>query len=74
MFPLCRTCVETLQQTPCHHNDDERALYGTYVSLELQKAIEIGYTVQRIDSVWHFAHREQYDPTTKTGGLFTDYY
>ncbi|GBN50014.1 hypothetical protein AVEN_95572-1 [Araneus ventricosus] len=24
MFPLCRSCVETNQQTPCSHNDEER--------------------------------------------------
>ncbi|GBN58860.1 hypothetical protein AVEN_64698-1 [Araneus ventricosus] len=26
MFPLCRSCVESNQQTPCIHNDEERGL------------------------------------------------
>ena len=73
MFPLCRTCVETEQKIPCHHSDEERSLSGTYVSLELQKAVELGYVVQRIDCVWHFEQREQYDPVTKSGGLFSEY-
>jgi hypothetical protein len=35
--------------------------------------LEKGYVVQRIYEVWHFDETEQYDPKTKTGGLFTDY-
>ena len=65
--------VNGMPSSKNYHNDDERSLYGTYVSLELQKAVEMGYVVQRIDSVWHFSRREQYDPTTKTGGLFAEY-
>ena len=39
----------------------------------MKKALEKGYVVQRIYEVWHFDETEQYDPKTKTGGLFTDY-
>jgi hypothetical protein len=35
--------------------------------------LEKGYVVQRIYEVWHFDETEQYDPKTKTGGLFADY-
>ncbi|GBN07125.1 hypothetical protein AVEN_57775-1, partial [Araneus ventricosus] len=38
MFPLCRSCVETNQQTPCSHDDEERALTGTWVSEEVKLA------------------------------------
>jgi hypothetical protein len=38
-----------------------------------KKALEKGYVVQRIYEVWYFDETEQYDPKTKTGGLFTDY-
>jgi hypothetical protein len=48
-------------------------LTGTWVTDELKKALEKGYVVQRIYEVWHFNEKEQYDPKTKTGGLFTDY-
>jgi hypothetical protein len=48
-------------------------LTGTWVTDELKKALEKGYVVQRIYEVWHFDETEQYDPKTKTGGLFTDY-
>ena len=70
---MCRTCAKTQQTVPCHHNDDDRALFGSYISLALEKAIELGYEVKRIDCVWHFEKREQYDPLVKTGGLFTKY-
>jgi hypothetical protein len=43
-------------------------LTGTWVTDELKKALEKGYVVQRI-----YDETEQYDPKTKTGGLFTDY-
>ena len=65
MFPLCRTCADTLQQEPCCHNDSKRALYGTWVTLELQKALEKGYQLLKIDKVWHFPEH--------TDGLFKDY-
>ena len=43
------------------------------MSIELEKAIELGYRVIDIEVVWHFEHSEQYDRETKTGGLFTEY-
>ena len=65
MFPLCRTCADNLQQEPCHHSDAERTLHGTWVTLELEKALEKGYKLVRIDEVWHFPEH--------TDGLFKDY-
>ncbi|XP_028394389.1 uncharacterized protein LOC114518565 [Dendronephthya gigantea] len=65
MFPLCRTCADSVQQEPCKHVDRERAIHSTWVSLELEKALEKGYRVLKIDEVWHFPeHRD---------GLFKDY-
>ena len=66
MFPLCRTCAETENQSDkCNHLDSERSLSGTWVSPELQKAVEKGYVVSKIDEVWHFAE--------KSDTLFKDY-
>jgi hypothetical protein len=45
-------------------------LTGTWVTDQLKKASEKGYVVQRIYEVWHFDETEQYDPKTKTGGLY----
>ena len=65
MFPLCKTCADTLNQNPCTHTDEERAILGTWCHVELMKAIEKGYEVLKIHEVWHWDH------TTDT--LFKDY-
>jgi hypothetical protein len=38
----------------CEHTDKERMLEGTWVSLEVYKAIEMDYKLVRIDEVWHW--------------------
>jgi len=73
MFSLCRICTEINQQTICHHNNEERAFTGTWVTDELKRAVDKGYVVDTIYEVWHFNSVEQYDPRSKTGGIFTEY-
>ena len=73
LFALCRTCAEKKLQNPCYHSESERAFEGTWVTDELKKAVEKGYTILRIHEVWHFEDTAQYDPVDKSGGLFTDY-
>ena len=50
MFPLCRTCAETLQQSPCTHTDDERALVHTWVSEEVKLAKRKGYRITQVSA------------------------
>ena len=54
MFPLCKTCADTLNQNPCTHTGEERAILGTWCHVELMKAIEKGYEVLEIHEVWHW--------------------
>ena len=64
-FPLCRSCVEGQQQSICHHESvKERALTGTWVSLELKKALALGYTMIEIHCVWHYPVVTQYYKVT----------
>ena len=65
MFPLCRTCAETLQQSPCEHKEEERILSGTWCSIEIDKALDLGYRMVRMIEVWHFPQ--------KSSKLFTGY-
>ena len=65
MFPLCKTCADTLNQNPCTHSDQERAILGTWCHVELMKVIEKGYEVLEIHEVWHW-HQT-------TDKLFKDY-
>ena len=72
-FPLCRTCVDSLNQEPCKCSDKDRAFIGTYCTPELEKALEKGYQIAKIYEVYHWDETSQYDPESKTGGLFTQY-
>ena len=73
VFALCNTCANNFLKTSCTHTPEERALTGTWVSPELDKARELGYKIIEVYEVWHFPEFSQYDPTTCTGGLFTKY-
>lgn len=72
MFSLCRTCGENYQ-SGCTHSEFERAFLGTWVTDELKTALANGYKLLNIYEVWHFDNISQYDPVSKTGGLFTGY-
>ena len=72
IFGLCRSCAVT-KQSSCSHSPEERAIHGTWTTDEVKKAVSLGYEITHIYEIWHFNEVEQYDPTTKTGGLFTDY-
>uniref|UniRef100_A0A1Y1L1R3 DNA-directed DNA polymerase n=1 Tax=Photinus pyralis TaxID=7054 RepID=A0A1Y1L1R3_PHOPY len=72
MFVLCRSCGEGFDQGPCKHNDDERAVTGTWVLAEVKKAIQKGYKLLVTYEIWKY-DTEQYNKSTKTGGLFNEY-
>lgn len=67
-FTLCRTCAMLQSTELCMHSDEERALEGTWVSLELDKAVELGYKVLKYYEVWHWDKTD-----AEIGGLFTMY-
>ena len=57
MFPLCKTCAENLQQSPCEHSDVDRVLSGIWCSTvnKVNKALDLGYRMVRMVEVWHFS-------------------
>src|SRR5436190_3147674 len=73
LFVLCRTCAEEANQDTCKHTDQQRELTGTWVSLEVIAALDRGYIITKMFEVWHYPNHTQYDPVTRTGGLFTEY-
>src|SRR5437867_2656998 len=74
MFPLCRLCAEKLNKEPCEHSDEERALEVTWVTLEVEKALQLGYKILKVHEAWHYEKFEQYHPMDNpNGGLFTLY-
>ena len=72
LFHLYKSCAEEQKQIPCNHSDEKRGFVGTWVTDELKKALEKGYELMQIYEIWHFDDVSRYDPTTKTGGLFTN--
>ena len=74
IFTLCYTCAsEQINNFNCTHSTKERALNGTWVSLEIDKAIEMGYKLIKYEQIWEFDDQIQYDKVNQKGGLFTDY-
>ena len=60
-FPLCRSCVENEMTKPlleksnhCPHTAENRTLRGTWCTPEIQKAVAVGYTLNKIHEVYHF--------------------
>ncbi|CAB4036310.1 DNA polymerase [Paramuricea clavata] len=58
-FPLCATCAEKQQCTQCKHTDEQRALYGTWTSVEVHKALEHGYKILTIYEIYHFPNSKK---------------
>ena len=75
MFPLCRTCAEKCNpSSQCNHdNIEDSALVGTWVTIELQAALERGYQLLEVYEVWHFLETTKYDKTTGLGSIFAKY-
>ena len=65
MFPLCKSCADACDKTPCTHSDNEIAIQGTWCSVELEKALEKGYRILQVHEVWHIPQ--------SSDGLFKEY-
>ncbi|KAG5861794.1 hypothetical protein JTB14_003485 [Gonioctena quinquepunctata] len=70
MFILCRTCGEQLYTGICIHDNEQRALIGTWVLDEVRMALRKGYIMKEIFEIWEYTI-EQYSMERKSGGLFT---
>ncbi|KAK7588176.1 hypothetical protein V9T40_005421 [Parthenolecanium corni] len=53
LFPLCVKCAETKSEI-CRHSDAERPFMGTWTTVEVNRAIEMGYRVVQTYEVWDF--------------------
>ena len=74
MFPLCRTCADTLNsKVVCNCGNDKRDLVGTWTTIDLADALEVGYEVIEVHEVYHFKGRSKYERDVVGSGLFTEY-
>ncbi|XP_077270142.1 uncharacterized protein LOC143901589 [Temnothorax americanus] len=73
LFALCRSCCKTFSQAACtHDNLADREFEGTWVSVNLRKAVEKRYRVTNVSKIWQYKIA-RYDPVTRQGGLFAEY-
>jgi G:T-mismatch repair DNA endonuclease (very short patch repair protein) len=56
MFTLCVACA-TGMNIKCRCDDKSRSFIGTWTTVEVQKAISLGYKIQEIFEIWHFERR-----------------
>ena len=52
-FPLYKQCVMD-NSSECRHSEEERSFWGTFTTIEVEKALEKGYKILEIHEVWHF--------------------
>jgi hypothetical protein len=48
IFPLCTKCLLDKNFSTCNHSDEERISCGTWTSMEVQKAVTLGYEIKVI--------------------------
>ena len=72
MFPLCYTCAHN-RIKECNHSEKQRCFEGTWVTLKVQKAVELGYKILDTYKVWHYKKQKQYDKEGGHDGVFSEY-
>ena len=74
MFPLCKVCADQENQGQCNHTEEERSFWRTWVTDEIQKALELDYKAMEIAKVWHYDEMVQYDGTNpETGPVYSEH-
>jgi hypothetical protein len=56
LFPLCGKCAANRSEK-CNHNEDQRALIGSWCTEEVKVAIKHNYKIIEIYEVWHFENK-----------------
>ncbi|GAB0093682.1 DNA-directed DNA polymerase [Sergentomyia squamirostris] len=72
LFPLCRSCAEMTNMDSCTHSENERLLTGTWSLDEIRLAVEHGYKIYQVLTVWQYK-TSQYNRECDDRGLFADY-
>ncbi|EFP06525.1 hypothetical protein CRE_08364 [Caenorhabditis remanei] len=87
LFGLCKKCCRDSNQHDCEHSDNDRLFSGTFTTVELQKALSLGYQITEVfhvkTGIWGihvilFLQGVKYENWVQNdesgrGGLFTSY-
>lgn len=71
-FVLCFKCGDSENTDECQCSDSERALVGTWTTVEVSKAMSVGYKIQEIFEIYHY--RETTTDHDSPGGVFFEYF
>ncbi|EGT35888.1 hypothetical protein CAEBREN_04170 [Caenorhabditis brenneri] len=72
VFALCWQCAKTSNQYNCTHSDEQRCFTGTFTTVEVTKALELGYTITKVFGAISYQRWAKNDDNGN-GGLFTSY-
>ncbi|EFP11464.1 hypothetical protein CRE_20105 [Caenorhabditis remanei] len=72
LFGLCKQCCKENCQTDCVHNNEERSFNGTFTTVEIQKALSVGYTITEVYHGIKYEHWVENNADGE-GGLFTSF-
>ena len=56
---MCYTCAATTSLCVCNHNENDRCILGTWTSVEINKAVEMGYRILKKYEIYHFSRQER---------------
>jgi hypothetical protein len=71
VFSNCSNCALLKTNDECRCSKEESLLKGTWVTVEINKAIEKGYKIEKIHEVWHWD--ETIERNHEEEGLFSGY-
>ena len=56
LFCLCQTCTSNslIQRSSCTHNDMGRSWIDIYTSIDIERALSIGYVILEYNEIWHY--------------------
>lgn len=58
IFTLCYGCAHHKREN-CEHDSDQRAICGTWTSVEVQKALCFGYKIIALHEIYHYEKRDK---------------
>ncbi|KAL3083605.1 hypothetical protein niasHT_038730 [Heterodera trifolii] len=60
LFSCCHRCAALFRKSvtrcahKCEHSEQQRAFTGNFTHIELEKALEMGYVIDRFWRAWHY--------------------
>lgn len=73
LFGLCYSCMKDLNQSECTHSVEQRTLFSTWTTLEIQYAVNRGYKIIQVYQVVHYRNGSEYNKDKNEHSLFSEF-